>query len=100
MQEQIEKENLRDMQNLKSKEWMEAGNQLIVSVREYEMIRQNYELSVENLKASRAQLDKAYIQEKDYLEEQSRCRNAYQRFLQAAYTVFMKTIDLQKLESE
>jgi len=100
LQEQIERENLRDMQNRKSKEWMDAGKQLIVSMSEYEMLRQNYELSTQNLNAVRAQLDKAYIQEKDYLEEQVRCRNAYQSFLQAAYNVFINTIDLQKLESE
>jgi outer membrane protein len=100
LQEQIEKENLRDRQNLKSKELMEAGNQLIVSMKEYEMFGQNYELSVENLNASRVQLDKAYIQDKDYLEERARCSKAYQSFLQAAYNVFMKTIDLQKLASE
>lgn len=100
LQEQIERENLRDMQNRRSKEWMDAGRQLIVAMNAYEMQKQNYELSTQNLNAFRAQLDKAYIQEKDYLEEQVRCRNAYQNFLQAAYNVFINTIDLQKLESE
>ena len=100
LQEQIERENLREMQNRKSKEWLDALNQLTVSEKEYEMYRQNYELSAENIKASQAQLDKAYIQNKDYLDEQLKCRNAYQSFLQAAYNVFINTINLKKLEEE
>lgn len=100
LQEQIERESLRDMQNLKSKEWMEVWKKLKLSLKEYDMLRQNYELSTQNLNAAGAQLDKAYTQEKNYLEEQVRCRNAYQNLLQAAYNVFINTIDLQKLESE
>jgi outer membrane protein TolC len=100
LQEQIERENLRDLINRKSKDWMEARNKLMVSVKAYEVLRQNYELNASNLKVSRAQLDKGYIQEKDYLEEQARYRSAHQNFLQAAYNVFINTIDLQKLESE
>ena len=99
-QEQIERENLRDMQNRNSKEWLDALNQLTASEKEYEMYRQNYELSAENIKASQAQLDKEYIQNKDYLAEQVKCRNAYQSFLQAAYNVFINSINLQKLEAE
>ena len=100
LQEQIERENLREMQNRKSKELLDAMNQLTVSEKEYEMYRQNWELSTENIKASQAQLDKAYIQNKDYLDEQVKCRNAYQNFLQAAYNVFINTINLKKLEEE
>jgi len=100
LQEQIETENLQDMQNLKSKELNDGRNRLSISVQEYEMLRQNYELGKENLNAFRARLDRTYIQEKDYLEEQVRCRNSYQRFLQAAYNVFINTIDLQKMKAE
>ncbi len=100
LQERIERENLHDMQNQKSKEWLDAMNLLTVSVKEYEMLRQNYELGNENLNTFRARLDRAHIQEKDYLEEQARCRNSYQSFLQAAYNVFVNTINLQKLKSE
>jgi outer membrane protein TolC len=100
LQEQIERENLRDLQNSKSKELMDARKKLIFSMKEYELLNQNYDLSLRNLESSRAQLDKGYIQEKDYLEEQARCRNAYQSFLQAAYNVFINTIDLKKLGTE
>ncbi|HEX2968211.1 MAG TPA: TolC family protein [Bacteroidales bacterium] len=100
LQEQIERENLRDLQNSKSKEWIEARSRLTISVKEYEMFRQNYELSTENLKARRAELEKAYIQEKDYLKELVNTANAYQSFLKAAYNVFINTIELQRLESE
>jgi outer membrane protein len=100
LQEQIERENLRDLQNRKNKEWLDALNQLTASEKEYEMYRQNYELSAENLKASQSQVDKEYIQNKDYLAEQVKCRNAYQNFLQAAYNVFINTINLQKMEAE
>jgi outer membrane protein TolC len=100
LQEQIERENLRDLMNRKSKDWLEARNKLMLSVKEYEVFRQNYELNASNLKASRAQLEKAYIQEKDYLEKQAVYKSAHQDFLQAAYNVFINTIDLQKLKSE
>jgi len=100
LQENIERENLRDMQNRKSKDLIEAADKLAVSVKEYEITGKNYELSVQNLDASRAQLYKEYLQEKDLLEEQVRCRNTYQKFLEAAYNVFINTIELQKLESE
>ena len=100
LQKQIEQENLRDMQNRNSKERLDAENLLSVSQKEYEIYRQNYELSTANLNASRAQIDKGYIQDKDYLSEQVKCRNAYQNFLQAAYNVFINAINLQKLEEE
>ncbi|HNW56276.1 MAG TPA: TolC family protein [Bacteroidales bacterium] len=100
LQQQIERENMRRMQNQKSQEWLDARNQLMTSEKEYEMYRQNYEMSAENLKASMAQVDKAYIQDKDYLAEQVRCRNSYQSFLQAAYNVFINKINLQKLGAE
>jgi outer membrane protein TolC len=100
LQEQIERENLRDLQNRKSKDIIEAGKKLMLSIKGYNLLRQNYELSARNLQSSRAQFEKEYIQEKDYLEEQARSRNAYQNFLQAAYNVFINTIDLQRLKSE
>jgi outer membrane protein TolC len=100
LQEQIERENLCEMQNRNSKEWLDALNKLAVSEKEYEMYLQNYELSTENIKATQAQLDKSYIQKKDYMAEQVKCRNAYQSFLQAAYNVFINTINLKKLEGE
>jgi outer membrane protein TolC len=100
LQENIERENLRDMQNRKSKDMIEAANKLTISVKEYELTGKNYELSVQNLDASRARLDKEYLQEKDFLEEQVKCRNTYQKFLEAAYNVFINTIELRKLESE
>ncbi|HEX2922135.1 MAG TPA: TolC family protein [Bacteroidales bacterium] len=100
LQKQIETENLREMQNLKSREWLDAKNKLIVSMREYEILQQNYELSLENLNASKAQLDKEYIQEKDFLQEKVTNRNAYQSFLQAAYNVFLNTIELKKIVGE
>jgi outer membrane protein TolC len=100
LQEQIERENLRDMQNRKSRDLMEAARKLRFSMQQYELLRQNYELSARNLESSRAQLDKEYIQAKDFLEVQVRYNNAYQSFLQAAYDVFINTIDLQKLRSE
>ncbi|MDP4275681.1 MAG: TolC family protein [Bacteroidota bacterium] len=100
LQEQIERENLRKLQNQKNKEWLDAQAQLIASEKEYGMSRKNYSLTTENLKAAQALLGKGYLLNKDYLSEQVKCRNAYQNVLQSAYNVFINVINLQKIIAE
>ena len=100
LQEQIERENLRKITNQKAKELTEANAQLLVSEKEYEINRKNYDLSTQNLKASQASFEKGYLLNKDLLSEQAKCRNAYQNFLQSAYGVFKNAINLQKINEE
>ncbi|HNX65356.1 MAG TPA: TolC family protein [Bacteroidales bacterium] len=100
LQEQIEKANLQKMQNQKEKEFADSKGRLEVYKREYEMNKENYDLTVQNLKASQESFDKGYILEKDLLSGKLQCRNALQSLLQAAYNVFISTTDLKKAQEE
>jgi outer membrane protein len=100
LQEEIEKANLQNMQNQKEKELADVRGRLEVYKREYEMNLENYDLSIQNLKASQESFEKGYILEKDLLSEQLKCRNALQSLLQAAYNVFISATDLKKAQEE
>ncbi|MDO5664663.1 MAG: TolC family protein [Bacteroidia bacterium] len=97
MQEQIERENLRALQNNRVGELSRELAQLETYKENYQLKQTNLKLMSENIVAKKLQLEKGYVLESEFSSEKLREQNALQEFLQAAYDVLSAYINLDKL---
>lgn len=97
MQEQIERENLRDLQNNRRGELSRELAQLETYKNNYRLKLANLELIAGNVAAKQLQLQKKYILESEFSSEKLREQNTLQEYLQAAYDVLSACINMEKL---
>ncbi|WP_436415466.1 TolC family protein [Petrimonas sp.] len=97
MQEQIERENLRDLQNNRVGELSRELTQLETYKNNFQLKQANLKLMTENVAAKQLQLQKGYILESEFSSEKLREQNALQEYLQAAYDVLSTHIRIEKL---
>ncbi len=97
MQEQIERENLRDLQNNRVGELSRELAQLETYKNNYQLKQANLKLMSENIAAKQLQLQKGYILDSEFSSEKLREQNALQEYLQAAYDVLSAYINMEKL---
>lgn len=97
MQEQIERENLRDLRYNRVGELSRELAQLETYKNNYLLKQTNLKLITENISAKQLQLEKGYILESEFSSEKLREQNALQEYLQAAYDVLSAYIKLEKL---
>lgn len=100
VQEQIERENLRDLRNHRNRERMNETSRLETFRKEYTLKAQNLTLARQNLNAAQAQFAKGYILQSDLAAEQMKASSAFQEYLQAAYNVFTSYVTIEKLKKE
>lgn len=97
IQEQIERENSRDLDNNRTGELSRELSQLEACKNNYQLKLTNLKLMNENIAAMRLQLQKGYILESEFFSEQLREQKASQEYLQAAYDVLSTYINVEKL---
>ena len=97
MQEQMERENLRDLRNNRMGELSRELAQLETYKNNYQLKQTNLKLMAENIAAKQLQLQKGYILESEFSSEKLREQNALQEYLQAAYDVLSASINMEKL---
>lgn len=97
MQEQIERENLRDLQNNRVGELSRELAQLETFKNNYQLKQANLKLMSKNMAAKQLQLQKGYVLESEFASEKLREQNALQEYLQAAYDVLSAYINMEKL---
>ncbi|MDO5522519.1 MAG: TolC family protein [Bacteroidia bacterium] len=97
MQEQIERENLRDLRNNRVGELSRELAQLEMYKNNYQLKQTNVKLMTENIAAKQLQLQKGYMLESEFASEKLREQNALQEYLQAAYDVLSAYINVEKL---
>lgn len=97
IQEQIERENLRDLQNNRVGELSRELVQLETYKNNYQLKQANLKLMTENIAAKKMQLEKGYVLESEFSSEKLREQNALQEYLQASYDVLSAYINLDKL---
>jgi len=100
IQEQIERENLRDQHNQHNKEQIDETSRFKTFRKEYELKTENLTLAKQNLVVAQAQFVKGYILESDLAAEQMKVSTAFQEYLQAVYNVFTSYITIEKLKKE
>jgi outer membrane protein len=88
LQQQMETENLRDIRNKQEKERLNNLSLLQVRQKNYQLSRDNWEMSLQNSKAVQLQYEKGYIRQSDLLNEQQKAGQYRHNFLQAAYDLF------------
>ncbi len=98
MQETIERENLRDILQTREKDRWNEFSLLEVNRKNFRLSLENLEMSRQNLHAAGVQLEKGYILEKDFMEEQLKMQNARQNYMQAAFDVFSSYVAIEKLK--
>lgn len=97
MQEQIERENLRELQNSRVGELSRELTLLETYKNNYLLKQSNLKLMSENIAAKQLQLEKEYILTSEFSSEKLREQNALQEYLQAAYDVLNAYIKVEKL---
>ena len=97
MQEQIERENLRELQNSRVGELSRELTLLETYKNNYLLKQSNLKLMSENIAAKQLQLEKEYILTSEFSSEKLRGQNALQEYLQAAYDVLNAYIKVEKL---
>lgn len=97
MQEQIERENLRELQNSRVGELLRELTLLETYKNNYLLKQSNLKLMSENIAAKQLQLEKEYILTSEFSSEKLRGQNALQEYLQAAYDVLNAYIKVEKL---
>lgn len=97
LQEQAERENMREMQNRRSADLSREIAQLESDKANYELKKSNLSLINQNLSAKQLQLQKGYILESEMFSEKMRQQNLFQEYLQAAYDVLSGYISLKRL---
>lgn len=97
LQEQAERENLREMENQKANDISRVANQLETNKTNYSLKENNLALTKQNLAAKQLQFEKGYILESELFSEKMKQQNAMQEYLQAAYDVLSGYIELQRL---
>lgn len=98
MQETIERENLRDILQTREKDRWNEFSLLEVNRKNFRLSLENLEISRQNLQAAGVQLEKGYILEKDFMEEQLKMQNARHNYMQAAFDVFSSYVAIEKLK--
>ena len=98
MNQQIQSENLRDIQNTRNRALFNQENLLQNRKREYVLSEENMKISEQNLRAVEAQLSKGYALEKDVLNARLNVENARHNFMQAAYDIFQSLVAIEKLK--
>jgi outer membrane protein TolC len=97
IQEQLERENLRDVKNNRLGELSRELARLETCKNTYRLKQSNMKLITQNIVAKQAQLQKGYTLESEFLSEKLREQNALQEYLQAAYDLLSAYINLEKL---
>lgn len=97
VRQQMETESLRDIRNIRNREWLNEQTLLETRQKEYLLRQENLKMSEQNLKAAEVQSNKGYILENELLSAQLELQNARQNYLQAAYNVFSSLVMFEKL---
>lgn len=95
LQKLMESENLRDLQNIRSKDRLNDLSQLQVRKENHRLNHQNWEMSRQNSQAAQVQFDKGYIKQSDLLNEIQKMKQNRQLFLQSAYDLFNSLITMK-----
>ena len=97
IQEQLERENLRDIRNNRLGELSRELVRLETCKNTYRLKQSNMKLITQNIAAKQAQLQKGYMLESEFSSEKLREQNALQEYLQAAHDLLSAYINLEKL---
>ena len=97
LQEMIEKENLRSLENELNAKRSKLSARLAGALNQYEMKRRSYELSVENISAERLLARKGQIKNSELYSAEYVSHNALSEYLQAAYDLLSSKIELERL---
>lgn len=97
VEEQLERENLREIKNSRLAELSKERDRVETLRETYGLKLANMNLMKQQVVAREIQFQKGYLLESEFLSEKLREQNAQQEYLQAAYDLLSACINLEKL---